>query len=496
MPEEATRNREHSEPPNPTIRDVLAIFFRQRRLLITSFGGIFLSVVSFGIFLPSYQAHMKVLIRRGRADPLVTPQPNATTEFDPYAITEEELNSEVELLRDEEMLHKVVQATGLATNDPFRFLRIGHQDEEVQIAHAIRRLARHLKAEPIRKTNLIDVSYESGDPDLAAHVLRCLALVYVEKHTEVHRPSGEFRFFEQETSDYGKRLQEAEFQLVDFTRNQGVVSAALERDIALQKLSESDAAYRQLRLAIAETERRIQMLQAEMPTLPERTTTQVRTADNPQLLEKLKSRLLELELTRTELLTKYEPSFRLVQEVEQQISEAKQMIAQEMLAPTRDETTEKDANYEWAREELEKARVELSGLQARAAVAEAQLARSRKEARQLAADTVTQQDLLRTMKAAEDNYLLYVRKREEARIGDALDQRGILNVIIAEPPVVPTLPKHSGWVFGMVGFGLAAVVSTGTAFAHDYLDPAFRTPEELASDLEAPVLASFPRDAA
>jgi len=39
---------------------------------------------------------------------------------------------------------------------------------------------------------------------------------------------------------------------MDFSNNEGVVSAALERDIALQKLSEADATARQTRIAIAE----------------------------------------------------------------------------------------------------------------------------------------------------------------------------------------------------------------------------------------------------
>ena len=39
-----------------------------------------------------------------------------------------------------------------------------------------------------------------------------------------------------------------------------------------------------------------------------------------------------------------------------------------------------------------------------------------------------QGDLLGELKAAEAKYLLYVNKREEARIEDALDQGGILNV--------------------------------------------------------------------
>ena len=37
----------------------------------------------------------------------------------------------------------------------------------------------------------------------------------------------------------------------------------------------------------------------------------------------MKSKLLELQLKRTELLTKFEPSYRLVQEVDQQIAETK-----------------------------------------------------------------------------------------------------------------------------------------------------------------------------
>src|SRR2546430_12547360 len=36
--------------------------------------------------------------------------------------------------------------------------------------------------------------------------------------------------------------------------------------------------------------------------------SQVRTSDNPQLMERMKSKLLELELKRTELLTKFEPT--------------------------------------------------------------------------------------------------------------------------------------------------------------------------------------------
>lgn len=101
--------------------------------------------------------------------------------------------------------------------------------------------------------------------------------------------------------------------------------------------------------------------------------------------------------------------------------------------------------------------------------------------------------MLRNVKEAEEKYLLYVNKREEARIGDALDEGGILNVIVAEPPTLPALPLRSEMSLGLIGLLLGGTVSTGFAFAADSLSSAFRTPDEVVQYLNAPVLASLPR---
>src|ERR1039458_6242595 len=115
----------------------------------------------------------------------------------------------------------------------------------------------------------------------------------------------------------------------------------------------------------------------------------------------MKTHLLELQLKRTELLSRFEPSYRLVQEVEQQIAETRASIAAEALTPVRDETTDKDPNYEWARMELEKTQVQWDGLRARQSAASTQVASLRTFAQQLQSESVDQQDLLRTAKAEE-----------------------------------------------------------------------------------------------
>jgi uncharacterized protein involved in exopolysaccharide biosynthesis len=160
----------------------------------------------------------------------------------------------------------------------------------------------------------------------------------------------------------------------------------------------------------------------------------------------------------------------------------------------RDETTDRDANYEWARAELQKAQVEMKGLEAREATTSGQVAGYRRLARELGEDAIVQDDLTSSEKAAQENYLLYVKKREEARMGDALDEGGIVNVAIAEQPVVPALPVWPAGVVVLVGFAAALGSGAGAAFAADYLDPALRTPEEVFRCLEIPVLASIPEE--
>jgi uncharacterized protein involved in exopolysaccharide biosynthesis len=482
------------EVEGPTLRELAMVLFRQWKLFVTISGLVFAVALVYAFSGATYRAQMRVLVRRGRADPPVAAQQNAAPDFSRVEVTEEELNSEVELLRDDDVLRRVVEANDLASHDWLRWLR-PNEGTAAQVQRAVKRLANRLKVESIKKTNLIAVSYEAADPQMAAKALQSLSSIYLEKHTQVHRPAGQLHFFDQQTIESRQQLEEAKKKLLVFTKNRGVVEAAQQRDLLLRRLDDVEASYSQTRVEMSEKERRVQKLKTELTELPQRAVTQVRTADNPELLRVLKASLLDLEMKRTQLLTKFEPNHRLVGEVEQQILQAKSAIAAERLAPVRDETTDKNADYEWAQSELQKATVEMEGLAAREASTAAELTQYRNLAQRLGEDAITQDDLMSSEKAAEQNYLLYVNKREEARMGDALDEGGIVNVAIAEEPVFPSLPVWSAGVVALLGFITALTSGAGAAFAADYLDPALRTPEEVFTCLEIPVLASLPSGA-
>jgi uncharacterized protein involved in exopolysaccharide biosynthesis len=112
-----------------------------------------------------------------------------------------------------------------------------------------------------------------------------------------------------------------------------------------------------------------------------------------------------------------------------------------------------------------------------------------------AIDTVgaTEQDMAREVKEAESNYLLYVQKREEARIGDALDRQRIVNVAIVEAPTVPALPRQSTALTLLLGTLLATMVAPAAAFVRDRFDTSVRTPDELQDALHIPLLAALPK---
>ena len=473
-----------------TLRDVAAVFFRRKRLLAISFAVIATAGVLYSTLFPSYKAEMKVLLRRGRIDPAVSPTPTQSPAFQHDEIAEEELNSEVELLRDQDLLRQVVLDTGLAQKTWFSALAL--QNPEERIEKAIRRLADKLQVQPIRKSHLITVSYSSSNATRSAAVLRSLARAYLAKHAANVRPSGQQIFFEQQVNESRIVLEEAQSDLIAFTRKQGVVSAGLERDLLLQKLSDAVAGELGLESAIAQAGARLRILDRNLHDLPQRRVVEIKNTDNPQLEEKLKSKLLELQLQRTALITKFQPSYRLVQEVDEQIVQTKSAIDAEELKPLHDETTQDDPDFDWAQSERLKTEVELRGLAEKREVAREQISEYRTAAQTLEANAVAQQDVEQQVKAAEEKYLLYSNKREEARIGDALDQNGLLNVAIAQQPRVPALPVWSFLAATCFSFIGAFGFSTALVFMTDYLDPSFRTPAEVFDFLGSPVLASLP----
>jgi polysaccharide biosynthesis protein PslE len=521
-------NNGNAETRSLTLRDILVIGSRHRRLISLSFLGVLSGALLVAILQPNkYDAAMKILVRRDRLDTVVTADANAAAPQTAPEITEEELNSEVTLLKSRDLLEQIVLTCGLQRQNhwnlfglstlfaPNSAARAGEggrgapqaskisgaatpldanapiqsHEEKVAIAEAVKALDKDLKVDVIKKTNLIEASYGSPDPGLAQRVLAKLASLYIEKHVAVHRSPGAFDFFQRETERYKQELEAAQKRLLDFDQQAVVVAPPVEKELALQKLADFQVSLNQTNAAIAETEKRVSVLETQIQSMPSRMVTQVRDADDAMLTSQLKANLLGLEQKRIELLQKFEPTYRPVQEIDAQIAQARTALAEK--TQLHEQTTDRDPTYEWARSELEKAKADLASLRARATVTAAAVSSYQETARSLDTKEVEQGDIRRTIKSAEDNYLLSQRKEEEARISDELDRGRILNVAIVDPPGIPALPSNHRFQVAFFGLIFATIVSGALVFAVERTDSTFRTPAEVGSILNIPVLAAI-----
>jgi uncharacterized protein involved in exopolysaccharide biosynthesis len=233
-----------------------------------------------------------------------------------------------------------------------------------------------------------------------------------------------------------------------------------------------------------------------MQGMPQRSATVQQTAAADRLLEDLNTNLIAAQTKRTQLTLKYDPSYPLVQEVDQEIAQIQEAITQAKNTQYVTQSTDRDPTYELLREDVAKSETDLAAQRASLAATKRSIQSIEGQMVDLDQKSIAQTDLMREVKADEDNYLLYLSKREQERTTDALDNTRIANVAIAVPPAIPVLPVLSWPKIVVIAFGIALILSIVMAYAVDYLDSSFHTPAEVIDILGIPVVITVAKKTA
>ena len=472
------------KPLVPTRRDLAARIFRQRTIFLLCLLLVIAGFVITGQFQPQYRAEMKILLRKQRVDPVVTTGEKSTPELQNTSVSEQDLNSQVEILKGDDLLRDVVLKVDLMPDG---------NSSPIAIAKAVRKLKHSLDVSAITKTDLISASYESPNPEQTRRVLTALAALYLSKQGNVHSQNFQVSFFEQQVREHDDALQAAEARLLAFTQRTGIASADLERDLTIRQVKQMTQEKIETEAEIAGLHGRTEQLAAQVARQPDRIPTASKSADNPQLLNQLKGTLLNLQLRRTQLLNKYDSSYRVVQDVEREIATTQAMLNAQATAPVRETSFDTNPTRLTLGTEFAQAKALLTGLRAKASQLSVSIASLEVSAQELTEKQAEQDMILRDVKTEKDQYQLYVDKLQQARMTHSLDKGGILNVAVAEEPQVPALPVHS--VGGMLAASIFAggLLSFGAAFIFDVFDPTVRNGDEIGEVLNVPILAQFGR---
>jgi uncharacterized protein involved in exopolysaccharide biosynthesis len=489
--------------PRLTLRDMLGPLFRHRLAVFVTFSLVFLASVLVAWLWASryYVAAMQVVVGRERLEPAVTPQPTAAVQETSKMVTTDDVASEVALLQGTDMLREVARTCNLVRENGSSWsgsdLHAQDLPQTAALERATKALAGSLKVEAQKTSRVIDVRYGTTDsPKTAACVLQTLGELYQEKHLRLQRPAGALEFFAQETEKYQRALSASENQLVAFSKAQGVAAPEILRASLAQQLVTAQANLHEAHEKMAADLERLHSLANQLKQTPSRSSTAETSLAANTLLEQLHSSLLTSQLKKTQLLLKYDPSYPLVKEVDQEIAQTNQAIADAEKSKYVNTTTDRDPTFEFLREDRAKTEADLASEQARAAALQTSIHDMHAQMVDWDAKAIQQEALLREAKANEGNYLLYLTKREQERTSDALDNKRIVNVAIAVPAEVPVLPAHSPFSIVFAGFWFAVAAAVCAGYLAELADPSFRTPSEVEEALNIPILAAVPKQVA
>lgn len=481
-----------SEPTpahNPvSLSRIAAVLFRRKALISVLFTSIVATVAIVSFLLPRrYESHMKVLVKNERAGLVVSPDARNASQIN-GDVSEAQVNSEIELLTSNDLLATVVRTCRLDELESE-----GQPGATLGFERAIARLRRDLKIAPVRKANIIQITYSGATPERAATVLKELSAAYLDAHLSVHRTAGTTEFFQKQAGLYETALKEAEGKLSDFRRQNSITSISEQKDLILRKAMDAETALHDAGTALAEASSRVNELRRQVSFHESRIVTQSRTLPNQYSVERLNTMLAELQNRRTQAMMKFRPDDRIVVELDQEIADTRAALDRASKLNSVEQVTDVNPVRQNLEAELARAELQESGLKARRSSLAAIALGYRARLAQLENSTIESETLQRSMKEAEQNYLLYARKQEEARIADSLDQQKIANVAIAEAPVAQHLPAKPNVVLNLVlGVILASFVSVAAAFAAEHSRQVFHTPSDLESATGLPVLATVP----
>lgn len=490
--------------PTWTTRDVLAPLFRHKGIVLFVFLAVFgLSIyVVWAVVAHYYVASMQIVVQQHRTDPSVSAGQTGAIMNTSHGISPDQISSEMAILKGQDMLRSVAATCGLASSDGFSLSELFYpKDPERRKAakyeKAALSLEKGLKVEAAKVSDVIEVKYGMvGEPATPACALQNLGKLYLQKRLQIQRPPGSSKFFTEQTEKYGKELSNAENQLAQFSRQEGVAAPDVLRTDLAQQLSVAIASLYTTKQAIAADENRLSDIRKQLNATPERITTQQISNSAMTLLQQLEASLLAAQVKRRELLTKFEPSYPLVVQTDEEIASTQKAIEKAKSLNYMNQTTDQNPTSEFLHQDYAKTQADLASQKATAAATQASIDKLQGQLVSLDAQTLKQGALIREAKASEANYLLYLNKREQEKAADALDARSIADVSIAVEAAPPALPAINPLLAGVGGFVLALLAAIAAGFIAERMDPSFRTPLEVSDTLQIPVLASLPRQAA
>lgn len=462
--------------------------FRQWRVFFWSSLATFLlgMLFIFGTH-KKYGSEMVLLIQNARAPQQITAEPTAAMP-PPSDVTDEQLNSQAQVLQSQDVLDEVVSPGWSKTPVEDRNTAEVNEHEA-----ATNFLYKHLEITPTKKTHLITVDLREHDPRVATDTLNSLLRVFLAKQHELTRPRGAAKFFAEEAEKYKAQWAAAQQKLSDYQQQQALTTPTDKETWLEQQLADAQMNLRNTDAQIDEMQKRIVSDRAALDTIPSRQNTVQRTIPDSGYMDQMSALLVQLQNQKTEMLTKYKSDDRLVKQVEEQIAATQKALDEARSNHFGEVSTNVNPTWQAADQSYNTNKAAIRGVMARRGVLAASIASLQAQLSKAEGAETTFKSLQHDVSDAENNYQLYAQKRDAAQIADAMDTHDLLNVAVVQYPTYSPTPVHPKPLRDTVLAVISSLfIGAFMVFLSENGRRNFSTPYELEQVSRFPVLATIP----
>lgn len=448
------------------LRDYLRILHKHRWMIL-AVVALMAAIVSISSFRtqPVYQASTRLEINGETPD-----MTNLQGLFWTMPTDEEFLQTQVRILESNEIAMQTVRALRLQERPEYAVRPANKNNtpftptEEVRIIGAFKG---GLKVQLLRTSRLVDVSYESTDPELAANIANTVATNYIENN---FRKKYESTMQAQEwmagqLRELKLKMEQSHAALVTYERNNQIFSLSEGQNVTIQKLGEVSK-----ELTLAESERIVRESQVQL--VKSRRLDDLPAVAQSGLIQNLKQRLAELRDQYAETRATFGPNYPKVAQLEGQIAEAEANIEREKQQVAN--RLESEFQVALRREELLRKAMD----------------QQKAEANVMNTKLVEYSLLKREYETNQQLYESLLQRLKEAGVSASLRSNNIHIVDRARPPLSPIRPRKALNIMLslVVGFILGCVL----AVFNEYLDSSVKTPEEVEQLVNLPALGLVP----
>src|SRR5450755_2475149 len=466
------------------LREYMLVLIKRKWMVTAVVVGIFMAVAIASLRqTPIYEAASQIVINK--ADSNLITFKDSMPVVDYY--DQSDLDTEVRILQSDLMALQVIRQLNLDKRPEFG----GHSDQKQPnlIADPLQNdssrtsallggFRRNLHVTLIPNTRIIEIHYNSTDPQLAASAVNTLAATYVEQNfkTKFESTMQASDWLSKQLVDLQMKVETSQEKLVRYQKEHEILGTDEKQNIITEKLDELNKEMTQAESDRMQKEAVYRQTQSNDPITVAAAIISDSTGSTSNvtsgLLEKLREQQAALRIQVAELSTQLGPSYPKVEQLNNQLKE----IDHQLELETGKAVDHLKGQY-------------LAALQ-RENLLRVSFEKQKQEANKLNESAIEYSLLKREVESNRTLYEGLLEKLKEAGVTAGLRSNNFRIIDAARVPGAPSEPNiPRNLSFALV---LGVISGVGMAFILENMDNTVRTPEQAQSISGLPSLGMIP----